>query len=232
MRPDRSMFLRPPDAQGDGPMPPETARILRDARGPLRKALAGMTGRWGDECSRRETENSAAIEGEFQPARIDLHHTGLSRYLGEPCGRDSMLRLHARVMQDQPHAQPGRYRTTWVRIGRHAAPPPWDVPELMEALWSYVDEASLDPIVQAAWAHIVFETIHPFSDGNGRTGRALISRILGGPLPLSRYILEERQTYYRLLDCGDGREWLAWFARGVQRESERTLQEMEGQGER
>jgi Fic family protein len=57
-------------------------------------------------------------------------------------------------------------------------PPPEDVPQLLADLCAFANEASLPPLVQAALAHAQFETIHPFEDGNGRTGRALVQVIL------------------------------------------------------
>ena len=85
----------------------------------------------------------------------------------------------------------------------------------MDGLYHYIQNSQDRPIIKAAWAHIQFETIHPFADGNGRTGRAIINRILDSPLPLSVHILNHRQTYYRLLGAGSWDDYLAWFVRGV-----------------
>jgi Fic family protein len=57
-------------------------------------------------------------------------------------------------------------------------PPPALVPTLLEDLASFVNDERMSPVLQAALAHAQFETIHPFADGNGRTGRALIHLIL------------------------------------------------------
>ena len=57
-------------------------------------------------------------------------------------------------------------------------PPPEYVPELMADLCSFCNEDSLPAVAQAALAHAQFETIHPFADGNGRTGRGLIQLVL------------------------------------------------------
>ena len=57
-------------------------------------------------------------------------------------------------------------------------PPEADVPRLVADLASFVTQTSGNPVVRAAIAHAQFETIHPFVDGNGRTGRALIHTIL------------------------------------------------------
>jgi Fic family protein len=85
----------------------------------------------------------------------------------------------------------------------------------------------LDPLVRMAAAHYQFEAIHPFTDGNGRTGRVLNSlylieeNLLTLPiLYLSRYIIREKADYYRLL-LGVTREqawepWLLYLLRGVE----------------
>jgi Fic family protein len=81
-------------------------------------------------------------------------------------------------------------------------------------------------LLKAAHAHVQFETIHPFLDGNGRVGRLLITlllcqeRILREPLLyLSLYFKENRQQYYAHLDnvraTGDWEEWVAFFTHGV-----------------
>jgi hypothetical protein len=84
----------------------------------------------------------------------------------------------------------------------------------------------LPPLVKIALAHVQFETIHPFLDGNGRVGRLLITfllterGVLHKPvLYLSHYFKQHRQTYYEHLqavrDHGDWEAWLAFFLRGV-----------------
>jgi Fic family protein len=60
----------------------------------------------------------------------------------------------------------------------YVPPPPARVPSLMEDLVAFMNRADLSPVVQAAIAHAQFETIHPFADGNGRVGRALIHVVL------------------------------------------------------
>lgn len=59
----------------------------------------------------------------------------------------------------------------------HVPPPPEEVPDLMEDLVAYMSGAAHSPVIQAALAHAQFETIHPFADGNGRVGRALIHTV-------------------------------------------------------
>jgi len=96
------------------------------------------------------------------------------------------------------------------------------------------NETSLDPLVRMAVAHYQFEAIHPFTDGNGRTGRVINSLylieqgLLDLPiLYLSRYILANRADYYRLL-LGVTREqaweaWLIYILQGVEQTARWTL---------
>jgi len=80
-------------------------------------------------------------------------------------------------------------------------------------------ETSIDPLVRMAAAHYQFEAIHPFSDGNGRTGRVLNSLFLIQEglltlpiLYLSRYIISNKADYYRLLlDVTRSQEWEPWL---------------------
>jgi Fic family protein len=86
-----------------------------------------------------------------------------------------------------------------------------------------------DPVpvlIRAALAHVQFETIHPFLDGNGRVGRLMVSLMLHDSgvlrqplLYLSLYFKQQRDEYYRLLDVvrhdGDWEAWLEFFLEGV-----------------
>jgi Fic family protein len=82
------------------------------------------------------------------------------------------------------------------------------------------------PLLKAALAHVQFETIHPFLDGNGRVGRLLVTLllcaegVLGEPmLYLSLYLKQHRARYYEMLNRvrrdGDWEAWVAFFAEGV-----------------
>ena len=172
-------------------------------------------------CISFETSCSAAIESETGRARVYQHRQAFNRFLHQPLDRRSLLTMHLQMMQNQPHAEPGKYRSVQVRIGNHWPPPPDRVPALMRELFNYVQEPQEHPLAQAAWAHRQFEMVHPFADGNGRTGRALVNRILQAPLPLSAYILRERSAYYRMLDSADWPEYLAWFVQGALEQARR-----------
>lgn len=101
---------------------------------------------------------------------------------------DDLRAINARLLAGTPvAAHGGRIRTEQNWIGGSSynpcsaafvPPPPERVPELLEDLCAFCDDDTLPPVVQAAIAHAQFETIHPFADGNGRTGRALIHVIL------------------------------------------------------
>jgi len=100
----------------------------------------------------------------------------------------SLLRVHERLFEGtRLEAHGGRLRTqqNWIGGSRYnpctasfAPPPPERVPSLMEDLCAFCNEDGLPAVAQAAIAHAQFETIHPFVDGNGRVGRALIAMVL------------------------------------------------------
>jgi Fic family protein len=101
---------------------------------------------------------------------------------------DHLLEIHRRLMAGPSlaqHAGKLREQQNWIGGSSYDpcsatfVPPPWDrVPDLLEDLCGFCDGDELPAIAQAALAHAQFETIHPFVDGNGRTGRALIHVIL------------------------------------------------------
>ncbi len=135
---------------------------------------------------------------------------------------------------------PGEFRRSqnWIggtRPGNAAfvPPPPGEMETCLNALelFLHADEPSLPFLVRTALAHVQFETIHPFLDGNGRLGRLLITLmlceagILHVPiLYLSLYFKQHRTRYYELLqavrDRGAWEEWLEFFLEGVAETSE------------
>jgi Fic family protein len=101
---------------------------------------------------------------------------------------DGILEVHRRLLADtDQHPYAGRLRDEQNWIGGSSynpcsaafvPPPEGHVESLMEDLCAFVNDDALPPVAQAAIAHAQFETIHPFVDGNGRTGRALVHVIL------------------------------------------------------
>ena len=103
-----------------------------------------------------------------------------------------------------------------------------EVPACMAALerFLHAEDDGVPALVRAGLAHVQFETIHPFLDGNGRVGRLLVALLLchAGLLRepliyLSLFFKQHRDTYYELLDAvrttGDWEAWLAFFLQGV-----------------
>lgn len=136
-------------------------------------------------------------------------------------------RMLADTVMDQGTA--GAYRTIQVQVGRHFPPAAADVSPLMFELLEWWNGASskLSPVLSSAILHYRFEDIHPFADGNGRTGRALAlwdwyrrgfdSHYL---FSVDEYYWEDRPGYYAALsqvrESGeDLTQWLEYSARGL-----------------
>lgn len=134
---------------------------------------------------------------------------------------------------------PGEFRRSqnWIggsRPGNAAfvPPPPQVVQDCMSDLERFLHaDEDVPVVIRAALAHVQFETIHPFLDGNGRVGRLLVTlllchaEVLKAPLLyLSLYLKENREEYYHLLDRvrqdGDWEAWLAFFLEGVRQTAE------------
>ena len=98
---------------------------------------------------------------------------------------DAIVEMHAALLPNEPHHHGLRDVQNWIGgSDRHpldadfVPPPPSEVKPLMDDLTTFINGAAHSPIAQAALAHAQFETIHPFTDGNGRVGRALIHTVL------------------------------------------------------
>jgi Fic family protein len=118
-------------------------------------------------------------------ANIDAMELAIERAAAEPVMDVSELEaIHRALLARDVHAAlAGQVRTVQNWIGGNdynpcgadfVPPPPEEVPLLLNDLRDFCNDDSLSPLVQAAIAHAQFETIHPFQDGNGRTGRALV----------------------------------------------------------
>jgi Fic family protein len=157
---------------------------------------------------------------------------------GFPLCNRLLREMHAKLMARGRGSEkaPGEFRRSQNWIGgtrpgnaQFVPPPPQQVEPCMAALESFIHgEADTAPVLlKAALAHVQFETIHPFLDGNGRLGRLLIALLLhqGGLLAqpllyLSLYFKQHRAVYYELLDRmrgdGDWEVWVDFFLEGVE----------------
>jgi Fic family protein len=163
---------------------------------------------------------------------------GIARLPELPVSVRLIREIHAELLSGVRggRLQPGELRTSQNWIGPQGCtlgtasfvpPPQHVVPEALGALEKFLhSEDQLPPLVKIALAHVQFETIHPFLDGNGRVGRLLITflltecGVLHKPvLYLSHYFKQHRQAYYehlqRVRDHGSWEAWLAFFLRGV-----------------
>ena len=134
-----------------------------------------------------------------------------------PIRLSAITSAHAALMHDDPleSAAAGELRTVqnWIggsdfspRGGLYIPPPPETVPGYMDDLVTFADRSDLPALLQAAIAHAQFESIHPFTDGNGRIGRALINTILrrrGATtrvvVPVASALVARRENYFDAL---------------------------------
>ena len=150
---------------------------------------------------------------------------------------EEVLSLHKIVAGDvMDQGTAGRYRTIAVRVGRYVPPPPGDVSGLMFELlaWWNKEAAKMSPVLSSAIVHYRFESIHPFADGNGRTGRALALWELYRRgfdthhiFSVDEFYWENRPRYYAALDAvrhegEDLTAWLEYTAEGLQLTLERV----------
>ena len=168
---------------------------------------------------------------------------GLARLRdGFPLSNRLIREIHGVLLSRGPGSTkgPGEFRRSqnWIAGSRpgnatFVPPPHTEVPDCMWALEKFLhgEGTNLPVLVRAGLAHVQFETIHPFLDGNGRVGRLLITfllcqaGILREPmLYLSLYFKQNRSAYYELLDRvrrdGDWEIWLEFFLEGVRQVAE------------
>ena len=125
------------------------------------------------------------------------------------------------------------------KTGEVVYTPPQDKKEILELLSNFIDhynqnEQDLNPLINLAILHYQFESIHPFYDGNGRTGRILniLYLILNGLIEipilyLSSYIIQNKSEYYRLLNqtnkTGRWEEWILFMLKAVESTAVQTI---------
>lgn len=166
-----------------------------------------------------------------------LSHGILRMRAGFPLSLRLIREMHGALLANGRGSDqaPGEFRTSqnWIggtRPGNavYVPPPPEMVPDCMSNLESFLHEErpDLPVLVQAGMAHVQFESIHPFLDGNGRIGRLLITMLLCARgvmkepiLYLSLYFKKHRSTYYYLLSQVRAKDawedWIEFFLTGV-----------------
>lgn len=168
---------------------------------------------------------------------VSAMNYGLERIKEFPLSLRLIKEIHARLMDNARggNKQPGEFRTSQNWIGgsrpgnaRFVPPPPEHLMDCLDNFEKFLhdDNIKLPVLIKAALAHVQFETIHPFLDGNGRLGRLLITFILctdgllkSPLLYLSLYLKSNRTEYYEHLqlvrETGDWESWIKFFLTGV-----------------
>ena len=194
-----------------------------DTRRPL---TSGELQRLRDEFLVEYTYNSNAIEGNTLTLQetalvlegVTIDRKPLKEHLEAVGHRDAFLyiqqlvtdkvllsesiikQIHTLVLMDKPEDR-GTYRRVAVRImgASHEPPDPVLVPEKMESLMKDFTNKKMHPIESAAMFHLMFEGIHPFIDGNGRTGRLVMNfTLMQNGYPPIDVKFSDRKRYY---DC-------------------------------
>lgn len=162
---------------------------------------------------------------------------GMARLEELPLSLRLIKEIHAKLMNNARggNKQPGEFRKSqnWIGGSRpgnasFVPPPPEHLSECLDHFEKFLhdEKVKLPALIKAALAHVQFETIHPFLDGNGRLGRLLITFILCSEgvlkqplLYLSLYFKANRQEYYDHLQSvrqtGDWEAWIKFFLTGV-----------------
>jgi Fic family protein len=183
----------------------------------------------------------ALAEGRDLPARADRHRREVLNYFAglrlieqyagkKRITQEDILGLHAIIAGGVMHqGRAGEYRTISVSVGFHVPPPPEEVAGLMREYLEWWNSAAgdLSPVISSSILHSRFEDIHPFADGNGRTGRAIALWELYRRgfdthhiFSVDEYFWNDRPGYYVALDSvrragGDLTEWLEYAAEGI-----------------
>lgn len=221
----------------------QSTSALEGTYAPLEEVLAA------DEAEAPRNDNLREVLNYVRAAEHAFAWIGEGRPLTVGLLADLQALLVTNTSVDNDQA--GRIRGVQVMIGAHAGariqdarfvppPPGYELEQQLRTLvdWMNADhKQEIDPVVAAGMAHYQFETLHPFTDGNGRIGRLLIvvhlihTGVLTEPsLTVSPWFEARRAEYYdRLLAVstrGDWDGWLTFFARGLAASAEDTSQRL------
>lgn len=157
-----------------------------------------------------------------------------------PMDAETLCAWHRLLFTGMEVEDLGRWRSFGIEIIRSAAagsndahytaPPPERVAAEMARFFAWLNAPQDQPVaVKAAIAHLWFDSIHPFSDGNGRIGRALIEHVFAGsralPFSFSRQVERDKKAYYAALQAGrqegqggiDATPFVIWFLETLKR---------------
>ncbi len=160
-------------------------------------------------------ELGSSKSGNAQLVVANVHAMSAAMDLSAELGPESIIEMHRILMEDSDPRLTGHWRQQQVWIGggaqsphrAHFVPPHHErVDALMNDLVQFIARTDLPVLIMAALAHAQFETIHPFPDGNGRTGRALIHSVLkssglvrNATTPISAGLLSSIDNYFDAL---------------------------------
>lgn len=209
----------------------------------IRKDAASSSQIEGTQATMIDAIEAEAKTSETLPGDVDdiLHYIralnyGLKRLAEFPMSLRFIRELHGELMKDARTTQfagPGEFRKTQNWIGgtspanaSFVPPPPEEMPRALDDFEEFLySKDEILPLLKAGLIHAQFETIHPFLDGNGRTGRLLItfylwlSKLLDKPvLFLSSYFKKHQRDYYLKLNGyhhGEVEEWLEFLLDGI-----------------
>ena len=169
-------------------------------------------------------------DAQLVAANVDAMEQAVA--MADDLSERTVLAIHAALMAGQDYVLPGRFRQSQVWIGSGAStphtasfvPPHHDgVRPAVADLLTFCDRTDIPVLAHAAIAHAQFETIHPFADGNGRTGRALVHVMLKRAgatrritVPVSAGLLADTESYFAALTAyrnGDPHPIVAEFSR-------------------
>ena len=197
----------------------------------------------------KKTPRSFTSEAMEVVRYVSAMEYGLKRINEIPISLRLIKEVHKKLMTDTrgKNKQPGEFRRSqnWIGGAKPSTavfvPPPADyINEQLSDLEKFLNEKNtgIPVLIKAALAHVQFETIHPFLDGNGRLGRLLITFILCVEdvlkqplLYLSLYLKIHRNDYYNHLqsvrETGDWEAWIKFFLKGVIETAEQATKTMQ-----
>lgn len=215
-----------PDSPSLGPMSSILLRTESTSSSQIEQITAGARQLALAEIEQATSTNARTVVGNVRAMQAALE-------LADRLDSTAIAQMQAELLAAQPgwESHAGRYRESLVWVGSsrisprgatYIAPQAEHVPAAMEDLVAFMRRQDQPVVAQAAIAHAQFESIHPFADGNGRTGRAIVHAMLRSKgilttttAPVSAGLLRDTGTYFEALNAyrsGDARPIVEQFA--------------------